>query len=63
MIQKKDNRCNIYVEKDSCERMGSQGHENRSSLGHKFAVMKIVTVLKVRSNLCFKTIPFLGSES
>ena len=33
-------------EENSFERMDSQEYENRLSLGHKFAVMKIDTVLK-----------------
>ena len=50
--------------KDSSETMDSQEYEDRSSLGHKkFVVMKIDTVLKFWSNLCFKTAQPLGFES
>ena len=49
---------------DSSGRMNSQDYENRSSYGHKkFVVMKIDTVLKFWSNLCFKTEQPLGFES
>ena len=70
--QKKDNRCNTYAEntrclamkRDSYRRMGSQEYEDRPSIEHKrFAIMMFDTVSKFKFHLCFKTIPFLGSES
>ena len=43
--------------------MDFQEYEDRSSLGHKkFVAMKIDTVLKFWSNLCFKTAQPLGFE-
>ena len=47
---------------DSCKRMDSQEYEDRTSLEKKFAIMMNDTVSKFKFHLCFKTIPFLGSE-
>ena len=51
-------------ELDSYKRMDFQEYENRSSLEHKiFAIMMNDAVSKFKFHLCFKTIPFFGSES
>ena len=72
LMQKKDNRCNICAEDTRCfemkwtsyKRMDFQEYENRSSLEHKnFAIMMNDAVSKFKFHLCFKTIPFFGSES
>ena len=51
-------------EVDSYKRMDFQEYENRSSLEDmNFAIMMNDAVSKFKFHLCFKTIPFFGSES
>ena len=72
LIQKKDNRCNIYAENTRCLAMKrelvwvdgfSRTRESVQSWTWKFAVAMTDTVSKSKFHLCFKTIPPLGSES
>ena len=72
ILLQKGRRCSIYAESTRCLETRrrlvlkdgfSKIQESAQSWTYKFAVMKINTLLKFWSNLCFKTEPLLGLES